>query len=413
MRRLSNWTVAGIIAGLLVLIVGATTLMIRSEGNRAYAAMGERTRELIAEIRARPTTRPVLRGTAEPGNAWTDYEAAIAMAKSVGVDRQVLLAFIVRSKNADEAAAIKQVAMHQPSLDLLRRGVRRAEASFPYEWERGHAVVVPSLIGMQELGMLATAQARLLRNSGRLKESAELLLDLAQFAGDGRRNGVLVSDMIGIAVLSGVVDELRDLIASSPPDLLAQIDRELAQLDRDWPDVTISLRNEAAATHAVLVTGNFGDTGIDPRFYEAWRHGFSTKLMVADAGAWSLHTTEFAVRQESQPWLELVKAFDEHKSEHVKSSNPLLRALTGVSASASASVRHRRAQLRLLRMAVRFRLDGTTPDLADPFGDKLKWVRTETGLKAWSLGRDGLDQGGKGTWNGDVFGTDTVLEIQR
>jgi hypothetical protein len=78
----------------------------------------------------------------------------------------------------------------------------------------------------------------------------------------------------------------------------------------------------------------------------------------------------------------------------------------------SRPVRERRAQLRLLRLAAHRKATGEVLALDDPFGTTLRHAVTPAGLKAWSVGEDGRDDGGAGDWEGRA-GPDIVLEVPR
>jgi hypothetical protein len=67
------------------------------------------------------------------------------------------------------------------------------------------------------------------------------------------------------------------------------------------------------------------------------------------------------------------------------------------------------AMIRLVRTAAIFHASGEIPAIADPFGDKLRFKRENGKTKIWSLGRDGTDQNGSGTW--EESSPDIVLEI--
>ena len=63
------------------------------------------------------------------------------------------------------------------------------------------------------------------------------------------------------------------------------------------------------------------------------------------------------------------------------------------------------ARLRLWRVAVARRLGAELPDLRDPFGARIRHAPTAVGVRVWSVGRDGADDGG------DPL-SDLVLELE-
>ena len=69
-------------------------------------------------------------------------------------------------------------------------------------------------------------------------------------------------------------------------------------------------------------------------------------------------------------------------------------------------------RLTLLRAAALFRAGGGVPDVDDPFDGKLYRQEAEGRLKIWSVGRNGVSDGGSGAWNPNE-GKDIVLEVTR
>jgi hypothetical protein len=63
-------------------------------------------------------------------------------------------------------------------------------------------------------------------------------------------------------------------------------------------------------------------------------------------------------------------------------------------------------------MALQQRDEGVLQPLDDPFGDKLRWSQRGHILKLWSIGGDGIDDGGLGDW-ATKGSRDIVLEVRR
>lgn len=403
-----------IIAGGLVLLTGATALFIRINADAAWEVMRIRTLELAAEAKARPSNRPVLRGTAEPGNAWTDYEAEVTPGGIDSTTRSTLEEYLDRKPGADAQAVERLVAGHALDIEAFRRGTRRAEGGFAYDWDRGTQLKLPDYIRFQDLVWLTVAKARLQKESGRPGEAAELLLDTAQACGDFRRNSTYLSELSGIRYMFVAYDDLLELLKSkslSAQDL-AKVELELEILDLNWSDFGISLRNEAIFAQFHLLTGD-RLAEVNPPFLGSWRYAFSQDLMVADASSWILLCVNVAVQLESKPWPEHLKEAETLRREMDKGRNPLAHYVNYGNPWASSRVRHRRSQLRMLRVATRYWLDGSVTELPDPFGDKLRTIRTNTGLKVWSVGGDGIDNGGIGGWYLSDQVPDIVLEISK
>jgi hypothetical protein len=98
--------------------------------------------------------------------------------------------------------------------------------------------------------------------------------------------------------------------------------------------------------------------------------------------------------------------------EIAKLKNPISRIIIPGLVGANRAGRERRTQLRLLRAAAQYRATGEMPELADPFGVKLLSSTQGQKIKVWSVGRDRVDDGGKGGWKPQA-GPDIVLEFDR
>ncbi|HZE97282.1 MAG TPA: hypothetical protein VE981_09660 [Planctomycetota bacterium] len=81
-------------------------------------------------------------------------------------------------------------------------------------------------------------------------------------------------------------------------------------------------------------------------------------------------------------------------------------------ASSERYIRDLLAQLRLLRVTTHYRRTGEQLVLPDSFGAQLMSAASGAGLKLWSIGADGVDNGGVGEWR-PKLGPDIVLEARR
>src|SRR6185369_6263372 len=246
-RRMSGWKIAGLIAAILAVLLLAYTLYIQSVADRRWAAMEQSVHELRSISDQRNGPRPVLRGTAVPGNAWDDYSPALVTAR--GMPTAVLGQYVTRGPKADRQKLEAALLAHGAALDGLRKGAMRAEGLYRTKWEDGWSANVPGLLQSQNLGNLAVCKARLLAEEGKSREASELLLDTCQFGRDLGYNQPLISEMIAIAITALALEELRDLILAGKfsREELAEIARELAILDGSFPQNSHSLMNNAMA----------------------------------------------------------------------------------------------------------------------------------------------------------------------
>jgi hypothetical protein len=413
-RHLPPWAKA------LILMVSVTAIglglvaWVRSSAKKAWSEMTERTRARVEEARSRPGSRPVLSGTPQPGNAWDDYQIALKDLEELKDKSSLLALFVSGDPRTDVAAAEQLIASKTETLDHLRRGARRTEANYPYDWNRGFAGGRPLHQASYVLGNLAVAHARQRHAGGRSREAVDLLLDLVQFGSDYRRNATMIGDVIGSSLCALAAHELRDILLSRRlvADDLRELARQLEIVDRGWADTAISIRNESHFVRLELQREDLLFLGGDKfNALKAWRHGFSVRKMIADAVAQIDFYTDWAIRSESLPWVERLRAQEEIRRSAQNSTNFLVKILQPGVARYGTLERSTRARLRMLRAAAHFLASGEFLDLDDPFGTKLR--RSEEGgrIRIWSLGLDGVDQNGNGEWKRD--GGDIVLEFAK
>lgn len=412
-KKMSVWKLIGVIAasiaGALVLIY----VWLAVVGNRRFGEMEKVLVERTAEATARDASRPVLRGTAVPGNGWTDYALALAEVEKLKAERSALGEFAGRGPKADRAKVEGILAAHPEVLERLRQGAARATGQYPYVWEDGFSGKSPGLLSSQTMGNMAVARSRFLSDEGKAREAAELLLDCCQFARDLGHNASLISEMISSAIYALALDDLRDLVLGgklSREDLL-EVDRELAILDASYPSHAVSLANEVVGAGWGLRRGGEEGTGMEGVFMLG-KFGGPGRLLVADAFDTYGYFLRRAGSADAKPWAESMRIQSELEAEVQKLWNPISKIMIPGLLSSCRVGRERRSQIRLLRVAARFRATGEVADLDDPFGTKLVVSRTGDHLKVWSVNRDGVDDGGAGAWKPQA-GRDIVLEADK
>jgi hypothetical protein len=418
-KPVSGWKVLGLIVAVLATLVLVYALYNHSVADRRWAAMERSVQELrtLSDLRNGP--RPVLRGTAVPGNAWEDYSPALASMK--GAPMSVLGEYVTRGPKADRKKLEAALAAHGAALDGLRKGAVRADGSYRIKWQDGFSADIPGLLQSQNLSNLAVCRSRLLLEEGKAREAAELLLDTCQFARDLGYNQPLISEMISIAIFGIALEELRDLVLGgklSSSDL-AEVARELEILDGSFPQNGQSLTNEAMAAGYTFLKedGNLREIasfpgGGVPWDYYLWRTVFPQRLISVDAYFVELDYMKRFVAADGQSWAASHAVGLKAQVEIGKLKNPIARmAIPGFSGSNRAG-RERRVQIRLLRAAAVYRSTGQVPELEDPFGAKLLSSSPSGKVKVWSVGRDCVDNGGKGEWKVGA-GPDIVLEFDK
>ena len=377
--RIAAFFLGGLLALAFALFVWLQTVPSSSWTERVMAA--------VAEARARDPRRPLIRGEAVPGRAWTEYQQGLALAKGVAVND--VRRWLDGAVAADRSKAGAILAANGKALEFLRAGARMAEGGYPIQWENGLRADVPSLMAVRNLTTLAVGQARVLVETGKPREATALLLDAAQFGADLGRNATVLTELIALSSLGQVFDALRML----PPD--PEVGKALAVLDATFPDHGEAVLNDLAVT-------GVGFIGTAPGAAPAaWRFGFSQRLMAADAWTTLEGMMRRAAATTTAPWAEAQRVAATIEAEAGRSSNPVVQNMIPGPLGGHRASREMRAQLRMLRV-----LHCGATGLDDPFGGKLLSGRD----RVWSVGADGMDGGGKGAWKPAPTG-DIVLEL--
>ena len=146
-----------------------------------------------------------------------------------------------------------------------------------------------------------------------------------------------------------------------------------------------------------------------------WRFGYSDHLLIASAFSEILAAMRRIEEGDQKPWLEASIITRSIDTELGASSNPLVRLTESMRGrqgwiALHESVKECQARLRLLRIATHYLSFGKTLELKDPFGSNISISRTPHRLILWSVGKDGIDDGGSGHWDPSQ-GKDIVLEI--
>jgi hypothetical protein len=383
-----------------ILVGGGLTVILWTKSTNARRArdVETRTQAIRRETDERPRLRPVLTGTAEAGNAWPDYALAL---KEISADRKLQQQFTQLQSHdytRDREAAERVLAGLPNIFEHLRRGAHR---------EEGRWVDEPPLTVCMSLGTVTVTRARLFREEGRDREALDLLTDFLQFAGDIRRNAGRVGDMVGSGLCIVTFWELADLVLAGmlAPTDLAALARSLETFDSSWHDARLSLREDFFELRDAI-----NKEKVTP--VHAWRYGFSTAALKADAVLILDSLIEESIRSESLPWRETLAAYERLNRKVKESSNRAVRRGLDLAPRCGSQHRTARAKLRILRAAVQVRIDGTVPEFDDPFGAKIRHAREGSSLKLWSVGRDGVDNGGQGAWRNYRESGDIVLEVK-
>ncbi len=412
-RRIAAWKVGSVVLGLLLLLWGVAAVAVHLIAERRWTAMKAEWQALLEEARQRGSARSPLRGDPLEGNAWTDYTVALAEVRSLyDLESQAAPRFLREAPQSSRQLVERVIARHPKLIDSVRLGARRAKANLELEWKEG-ALTIPNRHGSAIVAPLSVCLARFLADAGRRRDAAELLIDTCRFAGDIDH----AEDM------APGFEALRDLLQPGllTREELAQIDRELEVLDREFPRrghrVSLDLLSFGSQ---LLKTGRSITVQLvglqaDPDD-SAWRYGYSGHLMKAEAFRLIAAAAKELHDADERPWLESKAVLKKLTAELSRSRNPIAQTAPEEILASDLLHRGHRAQLRLLRVAAHYGATGDVLDLDDPFGTKLRVRVADGSLRVWSVGPEGADHNGTGAFAFDRESRDArdiVLEIRR
>jgi hypothetical protein len=367
--------------------------------------MEARLAELEAERAAEHRPRPVLRGKAVPGNAWTSYGDAIR-SDTLQPSAKVPQYLEGSGGSTSLTELLGWASAASGPLVTLRAGTQRAEVRPTLDFNHRFTPRVDDLVdpsgawrdGTRNLPLAAAVLARGLLDEGKGAQAAEMLLDLCQFGRDTFENGAWETERVGVWVLDLMARELRDAVKTRKlaPEVLLNIDRELAILEEGWPDGRPALRNHVLAfgrgCEQEAAEGSLWYQNGGQRSLHTWRFGYSSRLRAAAtflrADGWYRGLEGESLWAWPDPVLS--DALD-NRFDYLKGAP--------------------RTRLGLVRIAAHFRATGEVLSLRDPFGDRLKTALTADRLRVWSVGWNHADDGGNGDWS--ERGKDVVLEVER
>ena len=394
------------LAGLLLV------LTMRRPGVDKWKAMTDRIDQLRLEASSRKLPRSALRGKLVEGNAWDEYNLAIDDAGRWTDDQNGALfaRFVNGEKGVDRAKVEKLVASHAGALEHLRRGAQRSDGQYPYQWQRGATMELPSLLASRRLANAAAAQARIWTEQGRTQDAADILLDASVFARDLATNGTLLSSLIGYALNSITFEELRHLILSGrlTQKQLSDLAQKLEVVDKDLPGLGTIFSNETMLFGTTLQAGIPTNELLTFLKRGELRAALSSRATLAEAFEIKESYVNRFLKLERMNYMAARQEENAIETDAVSSPNAFVRlSMYSVSKSATAH-REAVAHVRLLRAGASFLATGKMPTIPDPFGTNLLHKQEAGKTRIWSLGTDGSNQNGAGNWEGKP---DMVLEI--
>ncbi|MBI3857711.1 MAG: hypothetical protein HY293_18675, partial [Planctomycetes bacterium] len=393
--------IAVAIALVLALLPGGLWMGRNALVAARWSALERETARLLAEARGRSGLRPVPRGAPQPGKAWEKYDEAIRLLG--GYSPRGSSKFMPDSPEWT-AAELKVLA---PALPAFGQGVSRGNGQRDRDWEGPESPVSTDIV------CLGRVRAGALEDDGKPLEAARWLLDLIQFCGDYARNGSSEDVAEANQRRGTLMEDLQKLLLTGklrPPDC-AELAKELERADLAFPSLRDALLNSAMSQGCMYLDlapkGRLLRKGGPP----SWRHLYSEQALISAAFFTELDALRRIGDAEGLPWPE-ARAIEIRMLEGLSSDgNPHLNRYAGRRNDVYLRPdREQRAQLRLLRAAARYRAAGLFESIEDPFGTTLRHQEKDGKVKFWSVGADGVDNGGQGGWKPDS-GPDRVLEL--
>lgn len=350
----------------VLLLAAAAAVPFRADA--AWQEMATEVAALRADVAARATRREPLWGEPGPGNAHDHYAAAMALAHALQRDHHDDLLALLPYREQWTVAGREAVRERwQELLPHLRAGAAATDVVGTLLRETDTEPELATLLYTRWVVNTAVLEARALVREGRHLEAVRCTLDAATCAADLARTGPLIDQMIGCAVLS---------IATHawPEAELARLDRPaldllaagLARLDESLP-TTLDDRGDLLFTawHLAHATG---DAAWRPSRTDAWRFGFSTRWLLADAFLAQSARSERLAATTDAPWAVRSAALESEAAAAAANGNPLVATSLPLLGIAEPQWREVLAHLRLLRLAVDLHRGAPLPALVDPIG---------------------------------------------
>jgi hypothetical protein len=357
---------------------------------------------------ARQGERAPLIGPSRSGNAFDGYDRVASDLKGRpgvlkdGAQEQWLTAMM---QAADASARLRDAA-------------RCDRAEYDFDWSRGMTANTPGLLGTQYAANALVLAARFRRQAGNVDGAIDDLGACLQMGTDVSRVPTLICGMIGVAICRVAQDELRQVVRDrrATSAQLTRVRKLLEDFETRFPSASEMLDSEAAVSMQSFRDAAEGRSSavVPPLALRvmAWKHGFSSKGLVAESSREFERVVESVGRMEALDRVAAKSLADQSQAE-AKQGNYLSRlALPGLVA-VERTVREVRARNALLRAAIVVREGRTSRDWPlDPFTLKPIGYRDEGEWSViWSAGRDGPDTG-TGLWRVQN-GSDIVLRVRK
>jgi len=397
-----------------------TGVAIWWRGESHWKDMLARVNAVQKRLDASPASRPELWGDLKEGRAFDDYEKAVRLMAAVITELDALEGDDPRYQPQDSwelqarywwqpatapDAIWEIVGRLRPAFEHLHQGAHRRDNIYRIAWREGVVAERPTssnVTALCHLPMYASLRAWQLFDSGAHTECAQLILDAMQFGHDYFSAPSALASAIGMAQMYAssnlFVVEGNPLAATpptKPPVALEQLDGDarqlleagLARLDRGLPPIGDKMRSAA-----VLLARQVSLKTTDVSPLHELGSGESMRLLVAEA---VLQTIDTADELDALPgdWPTRLARYTSWDRGGKMADSVVLKAVAPVMADLGRKQRQTQLLIRVLRMALSEANDRPLV-LDDPFGGKIRRKAGDGWVHYWSVGADGVDDGG-------------------
>ena len=398
-RRVPRWIIFLSILGNLFVAFLILGFFINSKAEKRWSEARRKAQTLLEELPVFDGHRPILYGESLSGNAWIDYKVAFEKIKELEA-KELIESKAYRTDSKARTKVVLAIANRLTSLQALSRGAHRAEATWDYAWEQGGNTTVPPWDSIATLLSAQRAYAWLQLDAGETRKAAEALLDAAQLARDSFAGGSVTQADFALKWLDELSEDLHAFLVSKKVkvDDIGRLERGLRLLETSFPKLHDLLRREVVCGCFTLLAGPEGTT--DPQHLQA-----TYRLDAAE----TIDLIERALTEsegcDELPWLDVANKQNE-LAQAMQGSSLVDLAYPEFRLRVVEAWRSRRTQYLLLRIGAHFLATGEAQPQPDPMGTTLQIKVEGRSLRAWSVGVDGVNDGGDP-------GKDFVLELTR
>lgn len=400
----------------LIALTALAIWRIRVQADRRWDAFSRELTALRAGIAAKDATALRIVTPEHQDNAWPHYERAMAELANRVPDLDPVREF-VHGSEIDAAAVERLLAAAAPAFEHLARGTRSAQGKYAYDWTQANSATTPDVGAVLELVDAVRAQAQRAHTAGDPARALTALLDACQLCLDMGQGAPLICELVCYSGIAGCIADFAALArdANLPTALQAELGASLAKLERALPDPVAAREKEIVWMGTALheADGGTAALGGDLNFH-SWRHFFSPRLMMVEGWEHLRDGQRELATWPATPWRQARAAAQARINADRRSDNVIVKLCSTAKTYDYTEERRIVASLRLVRAALAWRRDGTRPALEDPFGAQLLWDTASPRPRIWSVGADGIDDGGHGgLYPRDAATPDIVIELSK